>query len=91
MSENVPETPASPVRPSSGVLDDICTCEEWAGKLNSCGSELYQMAVSFDCPKHGYVTIDARPLPERWSERWLRQNEREPSRNTRFSRAPRMP
>ena len=60
MSE-IPETPVSPVRPSSGVLDDICTCEEWAGKLRDPESKLYQMAVSVDCTKHGYVTIDARP------------------------------
>jgi len=62
MSENIPETPVSPVRPSSGVLDDVCTCEEWAKKIDF-SPAFYEKAVTFHCRLHGKVTIDGRPLP----------------------------
>lgn len=42
----------------------ICSCEDWARRIvDDCLNPLYGLAVTFDCPEHGRVTLDARPVP----------------------------
>jgi len=40
----------------------ICICEEWALKLRL-DSNFEHLAITFNCPKHGIVTLDDRPIP----------------------------
>lgn len=39
-----------------------CTCKEWARKVGPC-TIFGEVAVTFHCPAHGSVTIDARRVP----------------------------
>lgn len=52
-----------------------CCCKEWADRLGSI--RFYDMAVTFDCPEHGRITLDKRyvpaPIPERSRRYPLRQ------------------
>lgn len=38
-----------------------CMCENWAYELKH--GAFKEMAMSFECPLHGAVTLDARPIP----------------------------
>jgi hypothetical protein len=44
-------------------MDDSCNCDYWAEKVTEIGSTLFGLAVTFNCPEHGQVTIDARRIP----------------------------
>jgi len=51
-------------------MNGECTCSAWALRIDA-EPWFHQRAITYNCPAHGTVTIDDRPLTIRYLKRQI--------------------